>query len=77
VERPNERTGLSFKITAGFSRATNLLSKSLGLVTVFFQREKCKSRGRVKDTLLRGGRKSIVCEKVPRLRPLVLLVRIK
>jgi hypothetical protein len=41
------------------------------------EREKCESRGRVKDTWLRGGRKSVVCEKVPRLRPLVLLVRIK
>jgi hypothetical protein len=41
------------------------------------EREKCEIRGRVRDTLLRGGRKSIFCEKVPRLRPLVLLVRIK
>jgi hypothetical protein len=37
------------------------------------EREVGKSWGEVKDTLLRGGRKSIVYEKVPRLRPLVLL----
>jgi hypothetical protein len=33
--------------------------------------------GGVRDTVLCGGRKSIVCEKVPRLRPLVLLVRVR
>jgi hypothetical protein len=33
--------------------------------------------GGVRDTLLWGGRKSTVCEKVPRLRPLVLLVRVR
>jgi hypothetical protein len=36
-----------------------------------------KSWGEVRDTLLWGGRKSIDCEKVPMLRPLVLLVRVR
>jgi hypothetical protein len=36
-----------------------------------------KSWGVVRDTLLWGRRKSIDCEKVPRLRPLVLLVRVR
>jgi hypothetical protein len=35
-----------------------------------------KSWGEVRETLLLGGRKSIDCEKVPRLRPLVLPVRV-
>jgi hypothetical protein len=41
------------------------------------EREKESSGGGVRDTLLWGGRKSIVCDKVPRLRPLVLPVRVR
>jgi hypothetical protein len=36
-----------------------------------------KSWGEVTDTLLWGGRKSIDCEKVPRVCPLVLPVRVR
>jgi hypothetical protein len=43
-------------------------------------REREKERkfwGGVRETLLWGGRQSIDCEKVPRLRPLVLPVRVR
>jgi hypothetical protein len=36
-----------------------------------------KSRGEVRDTLLWEGRKNIDCEKVSRLRSLVLPVRVR